>query len=188
MTGKSCGGHYFKGHDVTPFYLAQLPTTWAEIIDLHNNIVAYHTNMPPSGRLLRVARECRKLIPRSFWGPYGLSGVIWSEWDEARPYYVKRYQAFYVKAVTRVVPKQRHEYYLGAYLQQLWGPGLEQPKPLLVRRRTPDAIRSDLRRAAHDQQPSEVLASWISVPTMAEKLTKRYVGSNRWSERLPVRV
>lgn len=185
---ESCGGHYFKGHDVTPFYLAQLPTTWAEIIDLHNNIVAYHSNMPPSGRLLRVARECRKLIPRSFWGPYGLSGVIWSEWDEARPYYVKRYQAFYVKAVTRVVPKHRHEYYLGAYLQQLWGPGLEQPKPLLVSRRTPDAIRSDLNRAAHEQQPSEVLSSWISVPTMAEKLTKRYVGSNRWSERLPVRV
>ena len=35
---ESCGGHYFKGHDVTPFYLAQLPTTWAGIIELHNNL------------------------------------------------------------------------------------------------------------------------------------------------------
>ncbi len=186
---ESCGGHYFKGHSVTPFYITQLPTTWNEIIELHNNIVAYHENMRPSGRLIRVARECRKLIPRSFWGPKGLSGVIWSEWDEARPYYVKRYQAYYVKAVTRVVPKQRHEYYLGSYLQQLWGPGLQQPKPFLVTSGTPgqlNLLRSVIKESSGEFAPSEVQASWVAIPTMAEKLVKRYVGSNRWSERLPV--
>jgi hypothetical protein len=185
---ESCGGHYFKGHSVTPFYITQLPTTWSEIIELHNNIVAYHENMPPSGRMLKVARECRKLIPRSFWGPMGHSGVIWSEWDEARPYYVKRYQAYHVKAVSRVVPKQRHEYYLGSYLQQLWGPGLDQPKPLLRENESAKLLHKLVKQTSHEWAPSEVQASWVSVPTSAEKLTKRYVGSNRWSERLPVRV
>lgn len=188
---ESCGGHYFKGHDVTPFYLKQLPTSWSEIIELHNNIIAYHSNMRPSGRLIKVARECRRLIPRSFWGPSGLSGVIWADWDEARPYYVKRYQAFCVKAVTRVVPKQRHEYFLGSYLQQLWGPGLDQPKPFRVTNQSPGQLtlfRAVVRDSSCEFAPSEVQASWVSIPTMAEKLTKRYVGSSRWSERLPVHV
>lgn len=118
---ESCGGHFFRGHNVTPFYIDRLPTTYGEIIELHNNIITYHANMPPSHRWLRVARECRKLIPRKFWGPMGLSGVIWSEWDEARPTYVLRYQAYAVKRVTLVVHKQDHWDYVGLYLQQLWG-------------------------------------------------------------------
>lgn len=183
---ESCGGHYFKGHDVTPFYITELPTTWGQIINLHNNIIAYHENMKPSHRLLRVAQECRKLIPRSFWGPKGLSGVIWSEWDEARPHYVKRHQSFRVKAVKDVVPKQRHDYFIGSYLQQLWGTGLEQDRTLSALP-SRGCVSASLREYAMSlQEPLE--QSWINVPTKAEMVTTRYVGSNRWSERLPVAV
>lgn len=131
---ESCGGHYFGGVDVKPFYLQDLPRTLGDVINLHNDIVRWHVGYPrDGGRWFNTWRTCRQIVPRSFWGPPGMDGCLWSEWDEARPTYVPEYQAFRVAGTTLeeidtvdlggpsdsdVSPSDASVF--GAYLQKLW--------------------------------------------------------------------
>lgn len=148
---ESCGGHYFMGHDVKPFYITKLPTTLGDIINLHNDIIRWHGGVPrPETRWFQVWCRCREAVPRVFWGPPGTQGVLWAEWDDCRPTYVPRYQAFKVAVVTREVEatadlsgrpvgSKSHPIpligenvdewgrgHIGAYLQKLWR---SDPKP-----------------------------------------------------------
>lgn len=188
---ESCGGHFFKGHDVTPFYLHTMPTTYGQIIDLHNNILSYHDNMRPSPRLVRVLKECRKLIPRKFWGPPGLSGVLWAEWDEARPYLVRRFQTYAVNAVVRVVAEQRHDYFLGSLYQTLWDGPAEQ-RAMSTDAQRPHANKFGfhprvLRKVALSyRKVQNIEHSWVNVPIQREKIERRLIGTNQWTTRLPV--
>lgn len=86
---ESCGGHFYKGRSVKPFYIENLPKTYGEVIGLHNDILQWLDGIGPLEGFLDVLRECRKLIPKRFWGPYGLPGAIWSEWDEATPRFIR---------------------------------------------------------------------------------------------------
>lgn len=181
---ESCGGHYFRGHDVTPFYLEKLPTNTAEVIELHNSIVSYHSNMPPNQRWLAVARECRKLVDRRFWGPYGTSGTLWAEWDEARPYYVKRYQAFAVSAVSREMAVQVHDYFRGSLRAKLWSSGEQQP--VLPRANARSSWGWWL--INRPWRPERVVMSEIQFPHNTRlRVRRRIVGSNRWAT-LPVSI
>lgn len=187
---ESCGGHYFNGNDVTPFYLHAMPTTYGEIIELHNNIISYHTNMPPNHRMLRVARECRKLIPRSFWGPMGTSGVIWSEWDEARPRYNSRKGYFEVKAILREVVEVKHDYFEGSLMATLWQFSEQRDCQLHLPGLKPELQAARYRRGLREYalrlvEPPEM--SFIAVPLVTERFGRRWVGSTRWT-RLPVAV
>lgn len=140
---ESCGGHYFGGVDIKPFYLQQLPLTLGGVINLHNDIIRWHVGTPPAGsRWFDTWRACRQIVPRSFWGPPGMGGCLWSEWDSAAPTYVPRYQAFCVDAVAREVESTMQlggvqpsgsfdgvvlsSGHFGAYLQKLW---LRDPDP-----------------------------------------------------------
>ncbi len=125
---ESCGGHFWYGNDVKPFYVEQLPRTLLQIINLHNDILRWMDGWPIS-RLVDICRECRRLVPRKFWGPFGLAGSLWSEWDEARPTFVKAredrvkqvsFNHWRVATVRREVVSQRHDYFRGSLFAEYW--------------------------------------------------------------------
>lgn len=190
---ESCGGHYFSGVDVKPFYIERLPTTYGQVINLHNDIVRYHVNMPPNQRLVDVARQCRRMIPRVFWGPMGLQGALWSEWDEARPSFSGKrceptvskrpnYQHWRIKTVTRAVVTQRHDYYLGSYLATLWPPGHSE--------RGQDRTRRPLtcREFALAHHASDVSQADFMYAMTREKISWQSVGVGSLWPKLPVRI
>lgn len=132
---ESCGGHYFAGQDVKPFYVTHLPSTLSDVINLHNDIVRWHQGIPSSGtRWHPVWAACRQIIPRVFWGPPGVQGVAWAEWDECTPTYEPDFQAFRIGVVTRAIDRTEDlsgavgadgisvvkSAHIGAYLQKLW--------------------------------------------------------------------
>jgi hypothetical protein len=119
---ESCGSHYFDGIDVKPFYLMQLPQSLGDVINLHNDIVRWHGGKPPiESCWWPVLCRCREIVPREYWGPAPLQGVLWAEWDESCPVYVKDYQSFRVGMIVReTLPGEELCSHVGAYLQKLW--------------------------------------------------------------------
>jgi hypothetical protein len=197
---ESCGGHYFQGMDVKPFYIQRLPSSLGQVINLHNDIVTYHKNMPRNERLVRVAEACRRVVPRSFWGPIETDGSLWSEWDEARPSFSGKtgksvprlisgwkgdvkiarpiYQHWRVRTVRRKVVRQSHDYYYGALLAALWpvGQGMDA-----VRRKT-------LQEFALDTASSEVRMSEFMYVQTSEQFGWQAVGVGIQWNRLPIRL
>lgn len=197
---ESCGGHYFKGVDVKPFYIQRMPSSLGEVIHLHNCIIDYHQNMPRNERLIEVARQCRRMVPRSFWGPVGTAGSLWSEWDEARPTFSGKigksvtpvqpgwkgetklirpiYQHWRVKTIRRMVVKQKHDYYCGSLIAALWPVGRDVDS---VRRKT-------LQKFAKDARVIEtVLQSEFSYALTKEQIGWQAVGVTTQWARLPFR-
>jgi hypothetical protein len=135
---ESCGGHYFRGDNVKPFYITRLPATIGQIINLHNDVVRWVGDRPrPDHFLFDIWRLCREIVPREYWGPAPHQGVLWAEWDEARPNYHVDYQAWEVGCISFEPrsedlgelmesigdddgPPVHPEKILGAYLQKLW--------------------------------------------------------------------
>lgn len=123
---ESCGAHYFRGVDVKPFYITDLPRTLGDVINLHNDIVRWHAGSPISDRWAPVHAACRELVPRSYWGPPSVEGVLWAEWDESRPVYARNLQAWRIRAITRDTAETLdRRCYVGSYLEQLWKSGNE---------------------------------------------------------------
>lgn len=119
---ESCGGHYWRGEDVTPFYLKHHPDTMGDLIVLGNAIVKYRAQRREAdlGPFKRVVRHIRRIVPRQLWGPYGCDGVLWSEWDMCRPLWDRDTQSYRQKRITR-----DHRYldvsdHIGAYFHKLW--------------------------------------------------------------------
>lgn len=137
---ESCGGHYFGGVDVKPFYIQHMPKTLGDVINLHNDVVRWCGGKPsPDSRWFETWRACRQIVPRSYWGPCSLQGTLWCEWDEARPRYRPEYQAFAVAATTREIKTTTdlsgrvdndgnivESACLGAYFSKLW---MDNPDP-----------------------------------------------------------
>lgn len=93
---ESCGGHYFKGYDVTPFYVRRQPRHLLDLIVLDGAIELWlerigNPDLNPFGG---VQRRIRSAVPRKFWGPRGYDGVLWSEWDQSRPVWNKDFQSY----------------------------------------------------------------------------------------------
>ena len=123
---ESCGGHYYDGVDVKPFYIKNLPNGFSEVINLHNDIVRWIGDWPrPDHRFFRVWRICREIVPRKAWGPPGKTGVLWAEWDDCRPVYISAKQAFVVHGCARVTRTWIDDSHIGSYLQNLWEKGEE---------------------------------------------------------------
>lgn len=120
---ESCGGHYYAGVDVTPFYFRRLPQHAAELCVTANAILKWCANQSWSelDEFRPVMRLIRAKVPRKFWGPYGVDGVLWSDWDDCRPVWSNKFQAF---RATRFVPVYRDERTelpsRGSLLQALW--------------------------------------------------------------------
>lgn len=123
---ESCGGHYFGGEDIKPFYITDLPRSIGDIINLHNGIVRWHVGKPASdSRWFRVWRVCRELIPRKFWGPAGMEGCLWAEWDECRPVFEPSIQCWRIAGVHYEQDRIDTCESFGAYLEKLWESGEE---------------------------------------------------------------
>lgn len=119
---ESCGGHFWKGADVSPFYLRQHVTTYGRAITLHNNVMGWlhQNNRCQADEWETVLRLCRKGVSRNFWVPWGVDGGIWADWDETRPVWVKSTQSYRLKVIKTI----RWQSYVGsswgAILHKLW--------------------------------------------------------------------
>lgn len=119
---ESCGGHYFEGEDVTPFYVEQMPTSLPEVIDLHNHAIEWTERSGQSVQnsyVVSIIMACRRIVPRKYWGPRDVDGVLWCEWDEARPSWDAQIHAFQVWGFSKKVLQQKHDYYIGGLLATL---------------------------------------------------------------------
>ena len=117
---ESCGAYFYRGTDVKPFYVEKLPQSIGEVISLHNDVVVWHGRGDPEGFWGDVVDRCRALVPKQYWGPLGVSGTLWAEWDEATPRYEPKKQCFSVLSVLQVVHLEDDDCYIGRYLSNLW--------------------------------------------------------------------
>lgn len=119
---ESCGGHFFLGRSVKPMFLQQYPTTLGDVIHLHNEIIRICEGKPRVGtRWHGVFSVCREIVPKIFWGPTGMQGCLWADWDEACPDWSSATQSWRIATVSRVSDESEDlSERTGAYLQQLW--------------------------------------------------------------------
>ena len=118
---ESCGGHYYRGVDVKPFYITNLPNNINDVVNLHNDIVKWTGGYPREGsRFFEIWRCCRGMVPRAAWGPPGKQGCLWAEWDDCRPVYCPNLQAFKVKGMAWSMEETDISNDVGGYLQKLW--------------------------------------------------------------------
>lgn len=111
---ESCGGHYFRGNDVTPPYFREA------ICDLPSYIRSYNKLVTAFGRC-ETSEFIRSKVPRFLWGPMSRGDtVLRSAWDETSPQWSKDYQAWrLVECVTNRRTAEARE--TGALLHALWG-------------------------------------------------------------------
>lgn len=117
---ESCGSYFHSGTDVKPFYIEKLPQTLGDVINLHNDVVMWHRSASPDGPWGDVIKQCRALVHSRYWGPLGVSGTLWSEWDEAQPKYQPGIRAWTVLALRAEVIQEEDDALIGRYLSYLW--------------------------------------------------------------------
>lgn len=112
---ESCGKHYFRGVDVTPFYLRDKVDSYPRYIWLCNSVRRHARRMSPIYGCASVSKPAYDFIRRQLsgiWGQnlipdgFGDGGLIGNP-DEAHPTFSRRYQTYCYSAFTegnRVVP------------------------------------------------------------------------------------
>jgi hypothetical protein len=155
---ESCGGHWWKGINVAPFYLTRQPRTVGDLIVLGNKLQEWATRFPSrAGCFTTVFREVKRHIPRFLWGPRNVDGVLWRDWDECRPKWRRDFQSY-----RQLTIRRKHRYadltdHAGAYLFKLW-------------------VVSE-----------ELQASMLGKASLREEVAERYLDRDQW-EVLPVRI
>lgn len=71
---ESCGGHYYSGHDVTPFYLKRMPTRLTDVIRVCNQLrrwalVDDFRQYEVAG-LYHLWEKLASFVPKVLWGGY----------------------------------------------------------------------------------------------------------------------
>lgn len=111
---ESCGGHYFRGIDVTPPYFKEVVCDMPSYIRAHNKLVTFFGRSDTTDFL-------RKKIPKFLWGPRSRGDtVIAAEWDEVCPKWRRSYQSYEMKELVET-RKTRESNPSGALLHALWG-------------------------------------------------------------------
>lgn len=116
---ESCGGHFFRGVNVTPPYIRK-PLIGPYRIDVANIVRARSDNGHwCDSTFMPLWDSLRKGIPRIFYGPRDVSGVIHSGPFECTPSYSRSLQCF---TGVRIVEtsRVREARPVGALLQSLW--------------------------------------------------------------------
>lgn len=140
---ESCGGHYWKGVDVTPFYVKHYPTTLGDLIVMGNAMLSWVTrNTGSSVSFKKPYGLLKRMIPRSLRGPYGISGALWDEWDACCPTWNRNTQSWRQRVITR-----EHKYYNvsewdGSYLFKLWSTNGDLESSRLARPLTRECMSS----------------------------------------------
>lgn len=119
---ESCGGHYFRGFDVTPFYVRRQPRDVLDLINLHNQSELWLERVgdPDYDPFVDVRKLIRGRVPRKFWGPRGYEGTLWSEWDQSRPVWRKDFQSYTCWRCVRKVEHADVGGSWGSVLHKLW--------------------------------------------------------------------
>lgn len=123
---ESCGGHYWMGYDVTPFYLKRAPDNVGDVILLHNKVVKWEASqeifpwVQTQPDFTAVKQFCRRETPARFRGPRNIAGCLWSEWDQARPTFKASTQSYAISVVVKDSAQKAAKSQEGAYLAYLW--------------------------------------------------------------------
>jgi len=148
---ESCGGHYWRGVDVTPFYLRRPVSDVGQAIVLHNHLHEWASRFPAlNARFTPVVKDIRRVIPKALRGPWGLDGVAWDSWDRCTPYWKRRFQAYRQMRVATVTSRADFSDRVGGLVHALWA-GTEEWE-----------------------------ASWGSVPRGKLRLQATYVCRDMW--------
>lgn len=178
---ESCGAYYHCGVDVKPFYIENPPTSMGAVIRLHNDVVRWHRNPHPDGPWGEVIQQCRAIVPKRYWGPLGVAGCLWAEWDECAPRYKPSCQSWQVLGVLPEVDTAEDENFLGRYLAYLWKGYTTSTK----RRLTPWEIRT--RGTLTGYSGDDLLGNgsepgYHSKVTEREKCKRVYVDRVQWNQ------
>lgn len=119
---ESCGGHFFEGTDVTPWFVRGFPSNVADAIVIAN-AMAMHAATAGWADLREFSQaynSLRRLVPKKYWGPWGLDGALHAPWDKCCPKWNRDTQSYSQHLLT-----YEHKYldlssYTGAYLHKLW--------------------------------------------------------------------
>lgn len=119
---ESCGGHYWYGEDVTPFYLKHHPKHVGDIINLANGIYNSQRQRGSTsfGEFTQLYSTLRRSVPRNLWGPLDVPGCLWRDWDECRPKWFSDYQSYKQETIARVTQQEDYSDRIGSYLHKLW--------------------------------------------------------------------
>lgn len=107
---ESCGKHFFRGFDVTPFYVKKTPKSLLDLFKLHNQIFRYEKRAEVwlgawrTERLREVRRWLRSFAPASWRRPSVLDGIgdggFVGEFDEVLPVRAHRgWDGWFCKAI-----------------------------------------------------------------------------------------
>lgn len=135
---ESCGGHYYKGHDVTPFYVKKDIDTTADCFHIFNQLSEWCSRVgipaPKSLQMLvdRIPPKERVLVPSTFGTKAGLHYYV-----EGIRLPVTKWSAKYQRHITlqRVMVARSvdsTERWCGKTLLMQWFIGASQPREKLV--------------------------------------------------------
>ena len=129
---ESCGGHYFKGMDVTPPYFRKKLNSLPALISAGNKLLrrcgvtGYHDD-----RFRELYRYLTRSIPRCLYGPDGFGdAVLVSPWDVARPSWHRSFQCWRTLGLQMTDTRSQADPQ-GALFHHLWAqvPGRVQWEP-----------------------------------------------------------
>lgn len=138
---ESCGGHYWRGVDVSPFYVRATPKSIGDLIVLGNHMQHWNSRFPSSGiNWKRPFGLVRKHVPKALRGPWGVDGCLWSNWDESQPRWHTGYQCY-----QQLVIQREHRYAdlsdkEGAFLHKLWTEDDELEASVLAKAKSSEKV------------------------------------------------
>lgn len=116
---ESCGGHYFRGVNVTPPYVRK-PLKAESLLSFCNRVVELSDNGRWTEGLYRSVWEvAARSVPRFLFGPTSVDGVLHVPFDKAVPSYSKNYQTFKGSRLI-VSTRSRSGSQVGGLYERLW--------------------------------------------------------------------
>lgn len=118
---ESCGGHYWRGEDVTPFYVRRPLSHIGDLIVLGNHLKVRTQRWPRWNLRLEPVRQLiKKHVPRILRGPWGMDGCLWSEWDECHPTWWYDFQCYRQSVCVKQARYKDFSTSDGGFLHKLW--------------------------------------------------------------------
>lgn len=116
---ESCGGHFYNGVNVTPPYVRK-PLVADARLTFCNRVLELCDNGTWTDELYRpLWHVVSNRIPRTFYGPVGVEGVLHVPFDRALPSYSRTIQQFTGKRLICDYPMVEGPMF-GALIQSLW--------------------------------------------------------------------
>lgn len=172
---ESCGGHYWNGDDVTPFYLKEDIKTVADVIQLGNKVFSWRNarDADTSGSIDfdPLYSLLYRDVPKTLRGPVGVDGCLWSSWDQAHPRWCPATQNYRQTVVHEEEKSGKVGAQAGALSWWLWQNRHREADWLLLGSTAHSRLSDELRKQFIRQQQTDPLE------TSYEKKSTRLVTS-----------